>query len=181
MNKSIAIIATLLILLLVNTSIYKKEQHITSGKEVWLELAPLDPRSLMQGDYMRLRFKLANEVQQHVRKQHQSEGTPGNHDGYAVITLDDRKVAKVVSISTPKAEQYDQTLHIKYRHRDGRVKFATDSFFFQEGTAKAYDKAKYGVFRVDKEGEMILIDMADEGFTRITPKLSASSASPSSQ
>jgi uncharacterized membrane-anchored protein len=61
-SKTLALVALLIILGLVNWSIAGKEKALTEGKIVYLELAPVDPRSLMQGDYMALHFHLADEV-----------------------------------------------------------------------------------------------------------------------
>jgi len=53
----------LIILAVANAGIYEREQILAHGRRVVLELAPVDPRSLMQGDYMRLNFDVANKVQ----------------------------------------------------------------------------------------------------------------------
>ena len=54
----ILIIANLILLLgYFNWSVYQKEQTLKEGQLVLLQLAPVDPRSLMQGDYMRLNYK----------------------------------------------------------------------------------------------------------------------------
>ena len=54
----ILIIANLILLLgYFNWSVYKKEQTLKDGQLILLQLAPVDPRSLMQGDYMRLRWQ----------------------------------------------------------------------------------------------------------------------------
>ena len=39
-------------------NIIKNESILNDGKTVLLELRPVDPRSIMQGDYMALRFSL---------------------------------------------------------------------------------------------------------------------------
>lgn len=46
----------------INVAAYRKEARRVSGEQLFLPLAPLDPRSLMQGDYMELRFALASDV-----------------------------------------------------------------------------------------------------------------------
>ena len=57
----ILIIANLILLLgYFNWSVYKKEQTLKDGQLILLQLAPVDPRSLMQGDYMRLSYKEAS-------------------------------------------------------------------------------------------------------------------------
>ena len=50
----------LIILLgLFNNSILQKEELLSNGQLILLELVPVDPRSLMQGDYMRLRYAIS--------------------------------------------------------------------------------------------------------------------------
>src|SRR3979490_1276041 len=75
MRSTIALIACLAVLALVDFSIREKERQLAEGSVVFLELAPVDPRSLMQGDYMALRFKVANEGLQ--------------RDGHVVVGIDD--------------------------------------------------------------------------------------------
>ena len=43
-----------------NYSVLKKEKLLSDGHLILLKLAPVDPRSLMQGDYMRLRYDISN-------------------------------------------------------------------------------------------------------------------------
>ena len=62
MRNKVAIIAGIIVLLLINWSITGKEQHLKEGKIVYLQLAPVDPRSIMQGDYMMLRFAIARDI-----------------------------------------------------------------------------------------------------------------------
>lgn len=62
MNKIIALVALIAVLGIVNASIIDKEKHLAEGQVVYLELAPVDPRSLMQGDYMALNFRVAQQV-----------------------------------------------------------------------------------------------------------------------
>ncbi len=45
---------------------------------------------------------------------------------------------------------------LRYRVREGEIKFATNAFFFQEGTARRYEGARYGEFRVAPDGELLL-------------------------
>src|SRR6267378_3387619 len=115
MRSAIALIACLALLALVNFSIRGKERQLADGSVVYLELAPVDPRSLMQGDYMALRFKM--------------------EDGALLA---------------------GRELLLRYRVRNGELKFATNAFFFQEGTARRYERARYGEFRVAPDGELLL-------------------------
>lgn len=51
LNLAVTVIA-LVILGLINFSILSFERILNHGQRVILELAPVDPRSLMQGDYI---------------------------------------------------------------------------------------------------------------------------------
>lgn len=64
MRSKLSLAGLLLVLLAVNLMVLNKESSLAQGRTVFLELAPVDPRSLMQGDYMVLRYALADQVPQ---------------------------------------------------------------------------------------------------------------------
>ena len=162
MRKGLAVAAGLLILIGVNWTIVQRERLLADGRPVLLELAPVDPRSLMQGDYMALRYRLAAEAFAGVDLQ-----TAG--DGYLLVALDEHHRAAFKRLL--KADDGFQTaadeIKLRYRLRAGVVRFATNAFFFQEGTAAAYAKARFGEFRVADSGEMILIGLRDENLATL--------------
>ena len=51
--------ATLFVIGALNWLVVQKERVLSSGRTVLLELAPRDPRSIMQGDYMVLAYAAA--------------------------------------------------------------------------------------------------------------------------
>ncbi|MCI0507948.1 MAG: GDYXXLXY domain-containing protein, partial [Gammaproteobacteria bacterium] len=53
------------VLLLANYFIISKEQVLANGKVMLLDLAPRDPRSILQGDYMVLRYRMAADIASH--------------------------------------------------------------------------------------------------------------------
>jgi uncharacterized membrane-anchored protein len=149
MRKGLALAAGILILAAVNWTIYARERHLAEGRVVLLELAPVDPRSLMQGDYMALRFQIENNIY---------DGRAQVDDGRVVVRLDERGVGRFVrrDDGTALAER-EVALH--YRVRAGRVKFATNAFFFEEGRAADYARARFGEFRVAASGDLLLTGM----------------------
>jgi len=164
MHKKIALFSLLFILGVVNWSIYKKEQHIKNGAVVYLELAPVDPRSLMQGDYMALRFDMAVKIYESLPKTENYQGWQRNakaEDGSVVVSLDKRRVGIFSHLFTGKMLKENELL-LHYRIRNGAVKFASNAFFFEEGSAQKYEKAKYGQFRVNEKGELLLVGMANK-------------------
>ncbi len=164
MRRAIVVIAGLLILASVTVSISRKETLLATGRVVYLELAPVDPRSLMQGDYMALRFKAANDA---FGNRLQDRETPPS-DGRIVLSIDERGVGTYTRLDdgTPLATN---EVVLRYRIRERRVKFATNAFFFQEGHAMDYAKARYGEFRVADSGECILTGMRDENLELLGP------------
>lgn len=166
----IALAGLVISLMLVNVSIYQKEQHIAHGKPVLLELAPVDPRSLMQGDYMALRFALENQIYNHHPRNEEDRIRWGNNlkpgDGMVVVELDENGVGIFNALYDGQALTENQVL-MKYRIRNDRVKFATNAFFFEEGQAEVFEIAEYGQFRVDDNGELLLVAMFDKDFQKL--------------
>ena len=171
MRAFIAIFAFILILSGVNWSIFQKEEQLANGDIAYLKLRPVDPRSLMQGDYMALRFEIADNVytalpknkNKHRRWRYDVDAS----DGYIVVALDNKKRASYQRLYTEETKLAENELKIRYRVRNGHIKFATNAFFFQEGTAKVYEKAKYGQFRVDGNGELLLAALFDKDLNRL--------------
>ena len=138
-----------LVLGVVNWSIMAKERIKTGGERIYLELAPVDPRSLMQGDYMALRFALADRID-------------ATEAGSAPLVVDTRGVA------TLNPDSGAEGLRIRYRIRGGRVWLGTNAYFFEEGTAERYAGARYGEFRIDREsGEAVLTGLADQDLKKL--------------
>lgn len=156
MRKSIVVLAGAILLAAVNFTIYAREQLLEHGRVVLLETAPVDPRSLMQGDYMALRFKVAGDA-------FPRGDFKDIKDGHIVVALDERGVGsfKRFADATPLAA--NEAL-LRYRIRNQQPKFATNAFFFQEGQADRYQSARYGEFRVADDGEMILTAMRGADF-----------------
>jgi uncharacterized membrane-anchored protein len=151
MRKAVALIAGLLVLAFVNYGIYQRERLVTEGAIVLLKLAPVDPRSLMQGDYMRLRFEAADRA---------FPRRFGNRtaDGRIVVTLDAQRVGHFRRFADAGPLAANE-IALRYRIRNGQPNFATNAFFFQEGRAQAFERAQYGEFRVAPDGEMILTNL----------------------
>lgn len=161
MAKIVLWVGLALILVVVNGLILHKENVLANGTLVLLDLAPRDPRSLLQGDYMALRYHLASAIETATPQQ-------ADRDGDAVITLDTRHIARLERIHTPGQALAVNEYLLHYRRRGGLVKIATDAYYFQEGHAQFYAMAKYGRFRVDGSGEAVLTGLCDEKLLRLS-------------
>lgn len=158
-DRVVVIVTTLLVFAVVNWAIWDKERHLDEGDIVYLELAPVDPRSLMQGDYMALDFALSNRIQSALN-QAEADDSPKASNGYVVVRLDEQRIAHFQRLDDGTSLADDEQ-QLRYRIRNGQVRFATDAFFFQEGLAERYEPARYGRFRVNQQGELLLVALHD--------------------
>jgi len=152
-GPTVALIAlsALATLAAVNLAIRDKEALIASGDKVFVELAPIDPRSLMQGDYMRLNFRLPGDPgpllaaqRPHVVAQREANG-----------------VARLQRIAQAADPLQPGEMRIELTPKDGRWTLVTDAWFFREGDARRWEAAKYGEFRVTPDGKALLVGLAD--------------------
>jgi uncharacterized membrane-anchored protein len=169
--KRIAIWAGLaLVLAGAGWGVWSNERILADGRVVVLELAPVDPRSLMQGDYMALDYALARDLPQHAQQREPAPDAGAlatRQDGYAVVRLDQHRLATLVR-AQPGAEPLGaDEIAIRYRVRNGRFRIATNAFFFQESRGQAFSAARYGEFRVGEHGEPRLTALLDANFNRL--------------
>ncbi|WNG20010.1 GDYXXLXY domain-containing protein [Cystobacter fuscus] len=129
-----------------------KEQLLARGTPLFLELAPVDPRSLMQGDYMVLDYAVSREARL-------SEDRPVE-DGRLVLRRDERGVGHLVGREESQPPGPGE-MWLRFKVRRGRVRLGAESFFFQEGHAERYAQAKYGELRVAEDGSSVLVGLRD--------------------
>lgn len=161
MRKILVIGCALIILAGINFSIYRKQVLLTEGRVIFLELAPVDPRSLMQGDYMALRF---GSVERAITRN--KSKIP--HDGRVVLDVANNGIAQFKRFDSGEPLALNEHF-MRYRIRNNHPRFATNAFFFQEGHAHYYSRARYGEFRVSESGESILTGMRGEGLKTLGP------------
>ena len=154
-SRILIIVNLILLLGYFNWSVYQKEQTLKDGQLVLLQLAPVDPRSLMQGDYMRLNYKEAS-----------SNLPDGQTDtrGYAILRTDSNQVGEIVRLQNTLEPVNDNELVIRYKIINRRLFLGAESFFFEEGQDTLYQKAVYGGLKVDDKGQSLLVGLYDEDF-----------------
>lgn len=161
MRKIIFVIIAVIVFVVFNVLILQKERVLEKGKTVLLQLAPRDPRSLIQGDYMVLRYRIAGGPAAEAVK---SKAWTGK----IVIRLDRNNVARFVRVHNGETLAPGEWL-LKYRYRGG-LRLGAESFFFQEGHALHYSRARYGELKVSKSGESVLVGLRDREFRRLMPR-----------
>lgn len=153
MKKILTWATLILVLVSINFLIYQKEQTLKNGQTILLKLAPVDPRSLMQGDYMVLRYAMTRSISNQMLP---------NNDGKIVVTLDKNNVATFKRFDKGGSLSSNEHL-LAFKNRDG-LRLGAESFFFQEGDAKIYEVAQYGELKVDIFGKSVLVGLRGEDF-----------------
>lgn len=161
----IALAGLALVLVLANWDIAQKRAVVANGQVLLLELRPADPRSLFQGDYMRLALADAAMPTATVIKDLPYRGT-------VILALDENRVGRYARIDDG-SPLTDEELRVQYRRhqewRRPRLDYGAQSFFFQEGDAALYQAAKFAVLRVAEDGSTVLTDLAGEDRAAIRP------------
>lgn len=145
----------LLVLVVANGTIWQRQAIVDHGQPLLLKLRPVDPRSLMQGDYMDLAYddSLFPPAEAHDR-------LPSA--GRFVVTVDEDNVARFARLDDGRPLAADERyLAFRLVDRQGRIRLGAESFFFQEGRADDFAGAEYGVLHVDKRGRPVLVGLAD--------------------
>jgi uncharacterized membrane-anchored protein len=145
-----------------NLGIWQKERLIAQGQRIFVELAPVDPRSLMQGDYMRLNFRIPPAVESEFDQL-------GPRRPLVVARHDARGVATLLRIEQVGETLAEDELRLELTPKNGRWTLVSDAWFFKEGEAARWQVAHYGEFRVAADGGALLVGMADAQLQAIEP------------
>lgn len=144
---------------------HKQNTLLQDGRTVLLPLAPRDPRALLLGDYMVLRYAMDADLNRALKAQ--GHDTP---TGVAVVRLDAHQVATFARLDDGSPLRQDEQ-RLRFRIRQGHASAGPSSFFFQEGFARALEQARYGELRVNTDGATLITHLRDTGLGRIEPQL----------
>lgn len=144
-----------LALALIHSDVQRKETVIAQGQKIFLPLQPRDPRSLMQGDYMALRFPMPAAIETALQAE------VWRSRAWALAQLDAQGKATLLALAEPgQATAPDQVL-LPLKRLKGHWVVVTDAFFFPEGQGKPLAAARFGEFRVLPSGQALLVGLAD--------------------
>jgi uncharacterized membrane-anchored protein len=116
---------------------------------------------MMQGDYMRLNYALSRDVRREL-----SIKKDMPKSGFVLVHLDDKHIASFMKLYEGEELKQDE-LKLPFKvQKHNQVSFGGNTFFFQEGTEKKYQKAKYGLFKLSGES-MILQSLLDKNLKDI--------------
>lgn len=136
-------------LALANTTIWRQQHIVAQGRTVYVALVPVDPRSLLAGDYMQLAFELPEAVRNDL------EATRVR------ARVDALGVATVTAVLAPGAAVGEGEVALPLRWLGRGPGLVTDAYYFPEGQAARFAPARYGVLRVLPDGRALLTGLAD--------------------
>ena len=174
----------LLALVVVNHGVFRRERILADGRPLLLELAPVDPRALMQGDYMALRYAAEGDIMNFLNPDRTCRnpdlntaaalrclgphwersffigrcGPDGCHDGYAVFAVDADGVGRFLRVQPAPRPVAVGEVAVRFRERDWReIRIAGNAWFFPEGLGARYAPAHDGDLRGDAAGTALLV------------------------
>jgi uncharacterized membrane-anchored protein len=130
-----------------------KERLLRTGQTVKLELVPIDPRSLMQGDYVRLNYRISSPP----------PGTipDGRYRVKLVLSKDENGVHQFTSLyKAGTTLEPEDALITGWVRSGGRLVFGIENFFVPENTGLELEQtAKYGLVKLSATGDALLVGL----------------------
>jgi len=152
-----------LIIGLLNFGVVQKERVVTNGDQVFLKLRPVDPRSLLQGDYMRLGFDVEEKARPFIKEANLRSGN-------LIVQVDENLVGDYRKLDDGSALA-DNEYGVHFTNVSWQPTLVPNSFFFQEGEADKFAQAKFAVlvFGADRR-DYVLAGLANESRELINPR-----------
>ena len=172
----IGLVGVFLIALLgaVNYKVQQFEDVLATGKPVVLKIAPADPRSLMQGDYMVLNYAILSELQQSQFSSESNESnettgidelSPSGKKAYILVHLDKNHVATLCEAQSEIPTDFKHctpNVYLPIRYNGSWLpKLPSQDYFFAEGKGEYYAQAEYAEYRF-KDGILLLARLLDK-------------------
>jgi uncharacterized membrane-anchored protein/uncharacterized membrane protein len=159
-NRWIIALLVLLQVAAMSLQIGKSEYLLSHGKLIKLQLQPLDPRSLIQGDYVRLRYVISEpEIYRHVEDM--------TSKGKITVVLAPNAATQVYEFRR-EYQSGEQLAPDEVRLNGERVgyegiAYGIETFFIPESTGRDYEQhAKFAEVKVSASGDAILVRLTEK-------------------
>ena len=156
----------------VNYKVQQFEDVLATGKPVVLKIAPADPRSLMQGDYMVLNYAILSDLQQSQFSSESNETTgidelsPSGKKAYILVHLDKNHVATLCEAQSEIPTDFKHctpNVYLPIRYKGWLPELPSQDYFFAEGKGEYYAQSEYAEYRF-KDGILLLARLLDKDF-----------------
>lgn len=166
-------LAALAISLTAQNKVLTYEDVLNTGEPIILKTAPLDPRSLMQGDYMTLNYEILGDIS-NARDGFQEESaeeipTLEEFDKqryfiYALLKRDALGVATLCRLEVEKPTNFDgctPNIYLPINVAQWWPRLPSQDYFFAEGKGEYFAQAEYAEYRF-KNGKALLYRLLDK-------------------
>ncbi|AKS38198.1 membrane protein [Anoxybacillus gonensis] len=131
---------------------FDKEQHLQYGQRIKLQLEPVDPRSLIQGDYVRLQYEIST-----------IEGMNEWGKAQVILRKDETGVHRFVGVYSLNGKPRNSTMYqegdvLVNGHIYGNtIIYGIETYFVPEKTGGEIQRhARFAYVRVSKTGDALL-------------------------
>lgn len=157
MKKILVVLNLLLLMIAFGYSVVKEERNLKQ-KTFYIKTAPIDPRSLIQGDYMILNYDITESARGEARNLRK---------GYIRVRLNNLKAAEFMKVSKEYLPSSDNELSIQFHQNDSTIDIGVNSYLFQEGAGNRFQRAQYAEVIELKNGKLRLKHLLDKDFNII--------------
>ena len=167
--KPLATLAVVLLILIpLNYKVQQFEDVLATGKPVVLKIAPVDPRSLMQGDYMALSYSILNDIRANLNESEDGVilAKEKKHPSkvYALIHQDEQGVATLCRVEDSLPNDFKDCaadVYLPVNNFKWLPELPSQEYFFAEGKGQHYAQAEYAEYRF-KNGILLLARLLDK-------------------
>lgn len=157
MKKIFVVLNLLLLMIVFGYSVIKEEKNLKKAT-FYIKTVPVDPRSLIQGDYVVLNYDIAESARMEI----------GNiRKGYIRIKINDLKIAEFIRIDEEYLPPSNNEISIQFQKNGSNIDIGVNSYLFQEGTGNKFQKAQYAEVIELKNGKLRLKNLLDKDFIKI--------------
>jgi len=166
-NRKALLLSVLIImqLLFIGTQIATSEHALTTGTQVKLELQPLDPRSIMQGDYVDLSYTISTLNENPWGSQWENRWDKDLHVGQRmklVLSPDAQGIYQFKEMYEGQPIAADEVI-INGKYQGWRIMFGIEHYFVPEGTGFEVEQSmNYAYVRIASNGNAILERLTTE-------------------
>ncbi len=152
MRRKLVILAIALQVIILAVMALEREYIVRYGTDVYLRTAPIDPRDIFRGDYVRLRYEISDIS---IR---QSQGTladketekPKGSKVYTVIALGEDGIAELKHITDSKPDdgifikgRFSYRWRPKVSHNNAfNIKYGIEAYFVEQGKGLEMEKKR---------------------------------------
>lgn len=137
------------------------ERLLTTGTSIKLEITPIDPRSMLQGDYVTLNYRIST-IPEAFEEELDSYG--GLSKIKVVLSIDERGVYVFNRLYRAGEEIGDKEIIVNGKTSGWRlIYYGIETYFVPEGTGLEVERnARFAYVRVSADGDVVLEKLSSQ-------------------